>query len=332
MGSIKRYLLKKFSWYIGTMFVAIIINFFIPRLMPGNVLAVILSRFAEIPGGQQQVEIFTKKFGLDQPIQNQLYLYITNLLRGDLGPSYAYYPFPVSDIIMNALPWTIGLLGVTTILSWILGNLLGTLVGWKRNSKISSAILVVSLCLNQVPYYILGILLVFLLSFTFKLFPNSGGYSIYNIGNKLTLAYVIDVLYHATLPALSIMLSSLGMWIIYMRSSIVSILGSDYLRFAKIKGLKKNVILMKYAFRNALLPQITGLAMSLGFIMSGSLICEIIFSYPGIGMVFFQAMNSRDYNLMLGVLIFTTFAVLTANLIVDLMYPLIDPRIRTGEG
>ena len=314
------------------MFVAIIINFFIPRLMPGNVLAVILSRFAEIPGGQQQVEIFTKKFGLDQPIQNQLYLYITNLLRGDLGPSYAYYPFPVSDIIMNALPWTIGLLGVTTILSWILGNLLGTLVGWKRNSKISSAILVVSLCLNQVPYYILGILLVFLLSFTFKLFPNSGGYSIYNIGNKLTLAYVIDVLYHATLPALSIMLSSLGMWIIYMRSSIVSILGSDYLRFAKIKGLKKNVILMKYAFRNALLPQITGLAMSLGFIMSGSLICEIIFSYPGIGMVFFQAMNSRDYNLMLGVLIFTTFAVLTANLIVDLMYPLIDPRIRTGEG
>jgi len=314
------------------MFVAIIINFFIPRLMPGNVIGVILSRFTEVPGGEAQVELFIKQFGLDQPIQNQLFLYISNLLRGNLGSSYAYYPFPVSEIIMYALPWTIGLLGTTVILSWTFGNILGALAGWRRNSKLSSALVVVSLMLNQLPYYILGILLVFLFAYTIKIFPTSGGYSINYVGKGITPAFVMDIMYHAALPALSIMLSSMGMWIIYMRVMIVSNLGSDYLRFAKIKGLKRNVILMKYAFRNALLPQVTGLAMSLGFIMNGALLCEIIFSYPGVGMVFFQAMNSRDYNLMLGVLLFSTFAVLTANLIVDLIYPLIDPRVRAEEA
>lgn len=325
----KMYVFKKILWYIVTGFAVIIITFFIPRMMPGNVLGYILTRIGSLPGGQTQVEAFIRQFGLDKPIVEQFFSYLVNLFHGNLGPSLAYYPRSVSGIILNRLPWTIGLMGTATILSWIIGNLLGAIAGFNPRSKLSTSLLVAAISLNQIPYFILGIALVFLLAYTIPLFPTSGSQSLSYVLQPLSLGYIIDILYHAFLPALSIILVSFGNWLVSMRSLIVSILGSDYLLFAEAKGLTKNKILMKYAFRNSLLPQITGLGLSLGFIMSGSLLCEIVFSYPGIGNTFYNAMMQRDYPLMQGILLLTMISVLTVNLIVDLIYPLIDPRTRT---
>ena len=328
-----RYIGRKLIPYTITVFVAITANFFIPRLIPGDPITVMLNRMggtgASTADGAEIVEAYKKQFGLDGSWLTQYKNYILNLFQGDLGPSIMAFPMTVHEILMTAIPWTIGLLVVATVISWVLGNLLGVLIGWRRESKTNSVILYLSLCLNQVPYYFIALILVFFLAYTLPIFPTTGAYSV--IGTQYEgLRLVVDIIYHATLPALSIIISFIGYWIITMRSLIITTLGEDYILLAEAKGLKRSVILSKYAFRNALLPQTAALGMQLGFVLNGAILLEIIFNYPGIGALLFLAIGNVDYNLMQGILLLTVLSVLSANLILEMVYPLIDPRISHG--
>lgn len=328
-----RYIGRKLIPYIITVFAAVTANFFIPRLIPGDPITVMLSRMslsgASTADGAEIVEAYKKQFGLDGSWLTQYKNYILNLFQGDLGPSIMAFPMTVHEILMTAIPWTIGLLVVATVISWVLGNLLGVLIGWRRESKTNSVILYLSLCLNQVPYYFIALILVFFLAYTLPIFPTTGAYSV--IGTQYEgLRLVVDIVYHATLPALSIIISFIGYWIITMRSLIITTLGEDYILLAEAKGLKRSVILSKYAFRNALLPQTAALGMQLGFVLNGAILLEIIFNYPGIGALLFLAIGNVDYNLMQGILLLTVLSVLSANLILEMVYPLIDPRISHG--
>ena len=329
-----RYIGSRLIPYIITVFVAITANFFIPRLIPGDPITVMLSKMsitgAMTADGPELVEAYRKQFGLDGSWLTQYKSYILNLLQGDLGPSIMAFPTTVQELLIRAIPWTIGLLAVATVISWVLGNILGTLVGWKRESKTNSAILYLSLCLNQVPYYFIALILIFSLAYTFPIFPTTGAFSVIGTQHE-GLRLVVDIVYHATLPALSIIISFIGYWIITMRSLIINTLGEDYTLLAEAKGLKRSVILSKYAFRNALLPQTAALGMALGFVLNGSILLETIFNYPGIGALLLLAIGNVDYNLMQGILLLTVIAVLSANLILEMLYPLIDPRITHGE-
>jgi peptide/nickel transport system permease protein len=302
-------------------------------MLPGSAIDAIIGRLGEQGSvGIESAKQFVEKFGLDKDLGTQYVNYMVNLFRGDLGPSLAYYPRSVSAIILDRMPWTIGLLGVSVLISWTLGNIFGALVAWRREDKFSNAIMVVNMCLSQIPYYLFAILLIYSFAYTIRIFPLDSGYNPLLAVRGMTWAFIVDVIWHAVLPALSIVLVSISGWLLNMRALVTSILGSDYFLFAEAKGLKRNHIIMKYAFRNALLPQLTGLGMSLGLIMSGALITEQVFAYPGIGSVLMDAINMRDYNLLQGIFLFTMLSVLTANLVIDLVSPLIDPQIRHERG
>lgn len=297
-------------------------------MMPGNFIDMIASQMEwSSTQGAAAAAAFKEKFGLNKDLFTQYVLYWEQLLRGDLGPSMAYFPSSVMDVILQGLPWTMGLLSIVTILAWAIGNILGAMVGITGDRKMNSVLISLSMCFNRIPYFILGLIFIYYFSYAVHLFPSSGAYSMFAIVG-FNLNFIIDVIWHATLPALSIMIGTVGGWILTMRSQIVSILGSDYLAFAEAKGLKKNVILMRYAFRNAMLPQVTHLGMELGFIVSGAMMTEMIFAYPGIGMTFIESLKLRDINVMQGIFLFITLSVLTANLVIDIIYPLIDPRVR----
>jgi peptide/nickel transport system permease protein len=250
------------------------------------------------------------------------------LLRGNLGYSIATFPTEVSTLLRAAIPWTIGLLTVTTIISWLLGTLMGAIAGWRGSRSLVSRVLVpAALVLYTTPYYILAIILVFLFAFYWPVFPISGALS---LGMKpgWNWAFFSDLLHHAFLPAMSIVLVSLGWWFLSMRSLITGLKGEDYILNAEAMGLQERRILWGYAFRNALLPQATGLAISMGHIVGGALITEVIFAYPGIGWLIFNSINGLDYPVIQGGVLLIIVAVAVANFAVDSLYPLIDPRIR----
>lgn len=271
-------------------------------------------------------------FGLDKGLWEQYVSYLRELARGNLGYSIANFPSHVSDLLASALPWPLGLLLVTTLISWILGSFVGAVVGWRgRQSPLFQALVPVALVLYTTPYYILAIILVFLFAFHWRIFPLSGAYST-GVRPEWSLRFVLDLLHHAALPALSIILVSLGWWFLSMRSLITSLRGEDYILWAEAKGLPPRRILWAYAFRNALLPQATGLAISLGHIVGGALITEVIFAYPGIGWVLYNSIKGLDYPVIQGSVLLIIFAVALANFIIDVAYPLIDPRIRYEQA
>lgn len=319
--------------YFLTVIIAISANFFIPRMIPGDPISALIDQMAQhgevVSGGAEIVAAYKEQFGLDGTWMEQYFRYLWSLLRGDLGPSIMAFPTTVQELLVTALPWTMGLLLVATVISWVLGNLLGAIVGWRRESKINSAIVVVSLGLNQIPYYFVALLLVFFFSYNLSVFPSSGGFSLIG-GRPEGWKLVWDIIYHATLPALSIVIASIGLWVITMRSMILTTLGEDYILLAEAKGLKRSMILTKYALRNALLPQAAAFGIALGFVMNGSILTETIFNYPGLGALLLSAIGNLDYNLLQGILLLTILSVLTANLILEVLYPIIDPRISHG--
>jgi len=327
------YILKRIVNFIVLSFLVCTINFILPRCMPGSPLSGVLARMsmegASVTGGRAIVEKYMKEFGLDKDLFTQYICYLRQLLTGNLGISIMEFPDTVASLIAEALPWTIGLLATSTIISWIIGNLLGALVGFSKKRKINSVLIIVSLILNRIPYYLLGIILVYIFAYVFAILPSSGRYDI-TITPGLNWSFIMNVISHSILPALSIILVSVGSWLISMRSLTISILGEDYLLYAEAKGLKKKRIFMRYLFRNTLLPQLTSLSMSLGSIASGSLLVEQVYDYPGMGSLLFDAFEYRDYNVMHGIFLLTTIGVLGAVTLIDLLYPLIDPRIRYG--
>ena len=330
-----RYFGARALLWLVTIFVAVSVVFVVPRLVPGDPMDAMLGRLAAAGASLNAPELiaqYRKLFGLDRSIGEQYVSFLRELARGNFGYSINNFPSNVTDIVIPALPWTLGLLTVTTIFSWTLGSLIGAIVGWRGGrSRFFQAIVPIALVLYSTPYYILALILIYLFAFTWRIFPLSGAFSV-GVRPELTLKFASDVLRHAALPALSIILVSLGWWFLSMRSLITSQKGEDYILLAEAKGLSERHILWRYAFRNALLPQATGLALSLGHIVGGALITEVIFAYPGLGWVIYSAIKSLDFPVIQGSVLLLIIAVTTTNFVIDLAYPLIDPRIRQAGG
>lgn len=336
MADYLKYLAERFVIFVATILLSITIVFFVPHLVPGDPIGGVFLKLSKVGAGAGATELvaeYNRRFGLDKSLGEQYVRFLWELAHGNLGFSIGSFPSHVSDMLRSALPWTIGLLTLTTLISWTLGSLIGAVAGWKGGkSPPFQAAALVALVLYTTPYYILAIILLFVFGFYWKIFPLSAAYSV-GAKPEASLDFALDVFHHAALPALSIILVSLGSWFLGMRSLITSLKGEDYILMAEAKGLSEGRILWHYAFRNALLPQTTGLAISLGSIVGGALVTEVIFAYPGIGWLIYNAIKSLDFPVIQGSVLIIIFAVATANFIIDLTYPLIDPRIRqVGRG
>ncbi|MEL4319232.1 ABC transporter permease [Leifsonia sp. YIM 134122] len=322
-----RFLLRRLAFYAITLWAAVTINFLIPRMLPGNPVQSIMNRFQGTISSSA-VTSLKALFGMDdpQPLWVQYWNYIGRILRGDFGLSFTYYPTPVSEVIAQALPWTIGLVGIATLLSFIIGTSVGVLAGWRRGSWIDG-VLPVATFFSAVPYFWLGLIAIMIFAVWIPIFPASGGYA-WGAVPGWNVEFMGSVLYYGILPAITIILSSIAGWILGMRNMMVTVSSEDFVTVAHAKGLKERTVMVGYAARNAVLPQISGFALSLGFIVGGTLVTEIVFSYPGIGFVLFQAVNAKDYPLMQAIFLVITIAVLVANLLADVLYVVLDPRTR----
>jgi peptide/nickel transport system permease protein len=331
------YVVRRILLFFVVVWAATTLIFFLPKLAPGrNPIVERIGMMAATGGVQtaglkEMVDAYEKKFGLDKPLWQQYLTYMGDLTHLDFGYSLMLYPTKVVDVIATALPWTIGLLTVTTLLAFTLGTLLGALLAWPRAPRALQFLLPPLFTFSVVPYYLFGLILVYILAFQFRLFPMSGS-SQYGVVASLTPAFIWDVIYHSILPALSIILSSLGFWALGMRAMVVSVSDEDFMLYAEAKGLKNKRIFLGYALRNALLPQTTTLALSLGTILSGALLVEVVFNYSGIGSVLFRAVSAFDYFTIYGIVFFIIVGVAFATLVLDLIYPILDPRIRYHRG
>ena len=274
------------------------------------------------------IGMFRERFGLDDPLYIQYFKYLWALARFDLGFSIRFFPATVTEIVANALPYTIGLLTVSTLITFVLGILSGALLVWHTTPKMARMVITFFMMLAPIPYYLLAIIFVSVFAFSLGWFPYSGIVSVGRLpGDGFDLSYVLDMIYHSTLPALSIIIAGIGGWVLGMRGMMVTVLGEDYLTLAEAKGLQDKRIFLRYAMRNAILPQITALAITLGYVVSGATIVELIFSYPGMGLRLFEAINGNDFPVIQGITFFLVLSIAVAILIIDLIYPWLDPRI-----
>lgn len=330
------YVARRIGVFLLIIFIAVSINFVMPRLRSTNPIEARLYRMAGqggIYGNQIKdlIKIYNEKFGLDKPLYVQYANYWWDLLHLDLGQSLAFYPQTAVEMILRAAPWTIGLLLVATMLAFGLGTVFGALMAWPSTSRIAFWLSPMFMTLSAIPYYLLGMLFIYVVAMGWKLLPIGGAYSA-GVNFKLDWTTVLDIGRHAILPAGSIVLSSIGSWALGMRAMMMSTLGEDYLRMAEASGLRPRTIFMQYALRNALLPQITSLAISVSLIMSGAVLVEVIFGYPGVGNLLFTAIAQNDYFLIQGITLFIILSIGVVMLALDLVYPLIDPRIKYRQG
>lgn len=322
-----RFILRRLGFYFVALWVALTLNFFLPRLMPGDPAAALFARFRG-KLGPEALAALRETFGLtDQPLFLQYLTYLGHVLQGDLGVSVAYFPSPVSAVIGTGLVWTVFLAGSALLISFTVGTLLGVAAAWWRFGKIDTWAPPVCAFLGSFPYFWLAMVALYVLSFNLGWFPLGHAY-----GDDMTpafsFAFVADVLRHAALPIGTVVVATLGGWLLTMRNTMIAVLGSDYVNLARAKGLSPARVALRYAARNALLPSVTGFGMALGFVLGGSLLTEIVFSYPGQGYLLVQAVRSQDYPLMQGIFLVITLAVLAANFLVDLVALRLDPRIR----
>ncbi len=325
------YVIKRLLLFVAVIWAAATLNFFLPRLSDQNAIREKLLQQA-VAGGyvhtgiDQMVEEYEKKFGLDKPLWEQYFIYLGDVARFDFGYSIANYPRTVLSIIQDALPWTIGLLTVTTIFAFTIGTILGALLAWPRSPRFIQFLFPPLLALSAIPFFLLGLLLLYVLAFRNQIFPLFGGYTPGTFP-AFNLPFILDILKHSVLPALSILLASLGGWALGMRGMMVSVEGEDFMTFAEAAGLKNRTLFFGYAMRNAMLPQATALGLSLGTILSGALLVEVIFSFPGIGTILYHSIRQFDYFVIQGIVFIIVLGVTLATLILDFIYPLLDPRI-----
>lgn len=325
------YVAKRVGMFFLIVWLAATVNFFLPRIGGQDPIRQAMVQQAALGGSVQigledMIAIYNAKFGLDTPLWRQYLNYLGDMSRFDFNYSITSYPQRVSDIILRAMPWTLILLTTTTLFSWVLGTLLGAFMGWPRAPKFLSFLMPPLLSLNAVPFFLLGLILIYLFAFRFRIFPLFGGYTQGTLPG-LTPTFLKDALYHSILPALSIVLVSLGGWALGMRAMMVTTRGEDFVTFADAKGLKGRTIFLHYAIRNALLPQATALALVLGQIVSGAVLVEVVFTYPGIGGVLYEGIRSGDFFVVQGIIFILIVSIGLATLILDLIYPLLDPRI-----
>ena len=314
-------------------FLGVTLTFIIPRLSPSGPVERQLSQImmSGAQYGPEMIEhleeVLTEMYGLKGSSLQQYFAFWRRLLSGDLGPSLSTFPTPVMELIARSIPWTLGLLLTAVFFSWCLGNLLGGLASYFPASRIMSGIDVLSQAVRPIPYYIMALVLLVVFGYFIPIFPVSGAYP---MGTRpaMTLGFALTVVRHSALPAISLVTVGMGAWFIGMKSLTSNIISEDYVVYAETAGLREGRILFGYVMRNALLPQVTGLAMQLGMIFNGALIMEVVFGYPGMGTLTFLAVLSNDYSLIMGIAIFSIIGVATAVLILDLLYPLFDPRVR----
>ncbi len=323
----RRYFGKKLIIYLLTFFIAVTIDWMIPRFMPGDPVQLLIAR-AGLQGTavSQMYTFYLQAFGLDIPIWKQYINFWIALFQGDLGVSIFLFPTPVKEVILNAIPYDIALLVPAIMGSWFAGNKFGAFAA--RNKKLDNTLLPVGYILTATPYMWLGILLAWIFGIVLHFFPIAGGYS-FSLRPHFSLTFIGSLLQHWFLPCLSLFIVQFGGWAIGMRNLIIYELESDYSHYLEMLGAPKKLV-RKYAFRNALLPQLSGLALQLGVIVTGALATEVVFSYPGIGYLILQAIHNEDYFLLQGCFLFVVIGVLLANFIIDIVYIMVDPRIRTG--
>ncbi len=321
-------LARKIALYVVAAVVAITLDFFIPRLMPGNAVSAVLGKLQGTQVTPAALKALEAEYGVGGQgnAWDQYVKYWGNLLHGNLGVSTNQFPASVLSVISSGLFWTIGMVGLATLISFTLGTLLGILVAWRRGSWLDNLLPAMTF-FQAAPYFFIAILLIAGLATGLHWFPALGGYDQTLVSPGLNWPYISNVLDHAILPALTIVLASAAGWIVGMRNVMVTTMDEDYVLVAQAKGLPKRRV-VAYAARNAILPSVTGFSLAIGFVVSGALLTEIVFSYPGIGFILQQAVLNRDFPVLQGVFLIITFAVLAANLIADLVYVLLDPRVR----
>jgi len=303
------------------------LNFVIPRLMPGNAATALMARSqGQLPASAMKAMEIAFGINTKASLLTQYFEYIRNTFTGHWGISFTYFPVPVVQVIGTMLPWTILLIGMATIIAFFLGTLIGVYSAWRRGNRLADGLPVAFTLLSAMPYFWFALALVYVVGFLLNWFPTSHSYG-QNVVLGLNFATIASVLYHSFLPACSIVVTSLGGWILSMRNNLIGLLSEDYVVLAQMKGLPESEVMMRYGARNALLPVLTNFAMSLGFVVGGAVVVEEVFSYPGIGFALFSAVSNSDYPLIQGIFLIIVVAVLVANFAVDILYSALDPRV-----
>ncbi len=324
------FILRRLGMYVVAAWVALTINFFIPRLMPGNAVESIMSKFPNLQPSAYQALEATLGVGHPGSLWHQYWSYMYDVLHLNFGTDVSQYPAQVSTLIGETLPWTLTLVGMATVIAFLIGTALGILAGWRHGGSLDR-VLPGLMFLQAIPYFFFALILIELFAVKLHVFPIGQGY-----GEGLVpgwdWSFISSAVYHSLLPALTIVLTSIAGWMLQMRNVMITTIGEDYVIAAQAKGLPNRRVVFTYAARNALLPQLQGFGLALGFVVSGALIMEIVFSYPGIGLLLLNAVTSHDYPLMQAIFLVITFAVLIANMIVDIIIVFVDPRARSREA
>ena len=321
------YIIRRFFFYCLAGFMAVTLNFIIPRLMPGDPASIM---FAQFKGKlkPEALDALKETFGFAEgPIILQYFDYLKHLLNGDFGISISYFPQPVTEVISSGLFWTLFLAGTSLIISFVLGSLIGVYLAWYRDQKLDSILLPSLSFLGAFPYFFIAMLFLYYFGFILGWFPLRHAFG-ESVTAGFNLEFIFSVITHSILPAFTLIFVTLGGWVLSMRNNMIATLGSEYINYAKAVGYNRKILMFKFAARNALLPSVTSFGMALGFILSGALLTEIIFSYPGQGYLLLQAVRSQDFPLLQGIFLTITFSVLLSNWIVDIVLMLLDPRVR----
>jgi peptide/nickel transport system permease protein len=326
-----RFALRRFGFFVLTLWAALTLNFFLPRLMPGNPAEAMMGKFRG-PVSPQALKALEVAFGVQtkEGLFGQYVHYLGDVATGNFGTSLYFYPQSVGRVILDALPWTLGLVGLTTILAFLLGTGIGIVAAWRRGGRLDSVLPPVFVITSAIPYFWIGMMLILVFAVRLQWFPAAFAYNV-SLTPGFNPAFIVNVVEHAFLPAMALLITTIGTWILTMRNTMITTLAEDYVRMARAKGLPGRRIMLDYAARNAILPNLTGFAMSLGFVVGGAILVEYVFNYPGVGYMLLQAVSQEDYPLMQALFLLITVAVLVAILLADIATALFDPRTRTAD-
>jgi peptide/nickel transport system permease protein len=326
-----KYLGSRLVTYILVIVLGMTAIFFIPRMMPSDPVEAMLGQMMSKSNSMDPASVeamrqtLNENFGLEGSLSDQYFGFMSRvILTQDFGPSLTMYPVPVKDLIATSLPWTIGLLGCSTLISWLIGNTIGLLAGIKKDKAYSKILEGVAMCIYPIPYYIFALTLIMLFAYIIPIFPLSANFSV----SGFSWENLKTIVWNSILPALSLILTGTGWWVISMTTLAKNTNEEDFVDFARMKGLRERKVIAGYVLPNTALPQVTMLGLQIGTLFNGALITEILFNYPGIGSLIYRGILQADYNLIMGTITISIFAVATSTLVVDLLYPFIDPRVR----
>lgn len=326
-----RFLARRVGFYVVAAWVAITVNFFVPRLMPGNVVEDIVSKFPSLPPNAYKALEAMLGVGHPGSIWHQYVQYLDDVAHLNFGTDLVYFPAKVSTLLSDTLPWTLVLVGTATVIAFFFGTGLGILAGWRPGSWLDRALPALAF-VQALPYFFLALALLYLFALKVVVFPLAQGYSANAVKIGWNLPFIESAVYHSILPAFTIVITNVAGWMLQMRNVMITTVGEDYVLAAQAKGLRSRRVVLTYAARNAILPQLSGFANAIGFVVSGAIVMEYVFDYPGVGTLLVNAVGSDDYPLMQAIFLLIVFAVLLANLFVDIVYVIVDPRARARRA